>query len=126
MHLPTIQQAEIIACIQTRKRYIPIIEQGNTQMTNVSGTVHVATIFAYTIKADHGGGFRGVFYNRATKARVSSERMDTLAAAKRFAKTEAHNFAEKLNIGYSLAAVRKPAGEYYANVWVRADEWKGN
>lgn len=77
-----------------------------------TGTYHIATLNAYEIK---GGGFRGVYFVRETKTRVASEVLETLEAAKFFAKTKAHeaHAAE----GYTLAPVYKK-GEYYANVWV--------
>ena len=76
---------------------------------------HIATIAAHPIKADLGGGFRGVFFVRATKDRRSSERFDTLEQARHWAKLQAHEAYEA--VGYRIAAVRKP-GEYQANVWV--------
>lgn len=76
------------------------------------GTYHVATLNAYEIK---GGGFRGVYFVRETKTRHASEVLETLEAAKFWAKSKAYEVhaAE----GYRLAAVAKK-GEYYANVWV--------
>lgn len=82
-------------------------------------TYHVATITAYQIKAELGGGFRGVIFNRETKERRQSDRLDTIEAAKFWAKSEAHKAYEP--DGYSLAPIYRK-GEYYANVWVRGDE----
>lgn len=79
-------------------------------------THHVATIAAYPIKAELGGGFRGVFFNRETKERKQSDRCDTLEQATYWAKAAAHE-AYKAD-GYSLAPLRRK-GEYQANVWVR-------
>lgn len=83
-------------------------------MTQVA---HIATINAYPIKSELGGGFRGVIFNRVTKARRASDRCDTLEAARFWAQTEAHKEFEAA--GYNLAPVRR-SGEYYANVWVAA------
>lgn len=81
-------------------------------------TAHIATITAYPIKAELGGGFRGVFFVRETKARTASDRFDTLEQARHWAKSQAWNAYSTL-AGYAVAAVRKP-GEYYANIWVAA------
>lgn len=81
-------------------------------MPNVA---HVATIAAYPIKDELGGGFRGVF-KKVGEERRPSERFDTLEEAKYWAKVQAH---EAYAPGYSLAPVRLK-GEYRANVWVAA------
>lgn len=79
-------------------------------MTNVT---HIATIAAYPVKDELGGGYRGVMLVRETKARTASDRFDTLEEAKSWAKTKAW---EAFN-GCTFAALRK-RGEYQANVWV--------
>ena len=61
---------------------------------------HIATIAAYPIKADLGGGFRGVFFVRATKDRRASERFDTLEQARHWAKLQAHETYEV--VGYRI------------------------
>lgn len=80
---------------------------------------HIATIAAYPLKDELGGGYRGVMLIRATKTakaiRHASERLDSLAAATRWAKQTAHDAYSP--VGYCLAAVRRQ-GEYKANVWV--------
>lgn len=73
---------------------------------------HIATIAAYPLKD---GGYRGVFLNRDTKERIASDRLDTLEAAKFWAKTKAHEAYDA--VGYSLAPLRRK-GEYQANVWI--------
>lgn len=83
-------------------------------MTQVA---HIATIAAYPIKDELGGGFRGVFFLRATKERRVSDRFDTLDQARYWAKLQAHEAYSA--DGYSLAPLRK-RGEYQANVWVAA------
>jgi hypothetical protein len=85
------------------------------------GTFHIATIAAYPIKDELGGGFRGVMLINATadtpKDRRASDRFDTLEDATFWAKSQAHTaYAAQ---GYSLAALRRK-GEYQANVWVPA------
>ena len=76
---------------------------------------HIATITAYPIKEENGGGFRGVFFLRSTKERRASDRFDTLEAAKYWAQMQAHEAYDE--IGYALAPIRRK-GEYLANVWV--------
>lgn len=74
-------------------------------------------VAAYEIKAECGGGFRGVFFVRETKERRASERFETLEDARYWAKSQAH---EAYNAdGYSLAPLRRRGG-YEANVWVNA------
>lgn len=80
-------------------------------------TVHIATLAAYPIKDELGGGFRGVFYIRATKDRRASDRFDTIEQARCWAQTQAHEAYDA--VGYSVAPVRK-SGEYQANVWAAA------
>lgn len=75
---------------------------------------HIAILNAYALKD---GGFRGVFFVRATKTRHASEVCKTMEQAKFWAKSQAHTAYEE--VGYSLAAIRKK-GEYLANVWVAA------
>lgn len=80
-------------------------------------TQHIATIAAYPIKAELGGGFRGVMLVHANKERVASDRCETFEQARYWAQKQADDrFSE---IGYSLAALRR-RGEYQANVWVAA------
>lgn len=82
-------------------------------MPNVA---HVATIAAYPIKDELGGGFRGVF-KKVGEERRPSDRFDTLEEAKFWAKSQAHDaYAAG---GYSLATY-KLKGEFKANVWVAA------
>lgn len=83
-------------------------------MTQVA---HIATIAAYPIKDELGGGFRGVFFVRETKERRASDRFDTIEQATYWAKVQAHEAYDAE--GYSLAPLRK-RGEYQANVWVAA------
>ncbi len=83
----------------------------------MQGVKHIATITAYPIKAELGGGFRGVLFVRATKERRASDRFDTLEQARYWAKVQAHAAYDE--IGYSLAPIRR-RGEYLANVWVRS------
>lgn len=78
-------------------------------------TANVATIAAYPIKTELGGGFRGVMLVAIpTKVRHASDRFETLEEAKFWAKTKAHEAYEEA--GYSLAPLRRN-GEYQANVW---------
>lgn len=77
-------------------------------------TAHVATIAAYPIKDELGGGFRGVMLVVSPKVRHASDRFETLEQAKFWAKTKAHETYEEA--GYSLAPFRRK-GEYQANVW---------
>lgn len=79
---------------------------------------HIATIAAYPIKDELGGGFRGVYLHRETKNRIASDVLPTLEAARFWAKTEAWN-RHSAEPGYSVAALRR-RGEYQANVWVAA------
>lgn len=79
---------------------------------------HVATIEAYPIKEEFGGGFRGVYYCRESKTRKRSDRLDSLAAARFWAQSEAHKIHAG-QAGFSIAALRLKSG-YRANVWVRA------
>jgi hypothetical protein len=88
------------------------ITNGAKQM-NVS---HIATIAAYPIKETLGGGFRGVLLVCETKARVASDRFETLTEARYWAQMEAHKAYDAR--GYSLAPLRRK-GEYQANVWVQ-------
>lgn len=81
-------------------------------------TAHVATIAAYPIKETLGGGFRGVMVVSETKERVASDRLDTLEAARYWAKKAAWDRYGDHD-GYALAALRR-TGEYQANVWVAA------
>lgn len=83
-------------------------------MTGLAMGRHVATIAAYPIKESHGGGFRAVYFLRATKERVASERFATLEDARHWAKAEAHRRHDAE--GYTLATLRR-RGEYQANVW---------
>lgn len=76
---------------------------------------HIATIAAYPIKDEIGGGFRGVFFLTATKERRASERFDTIEQARYWAKVQAHEAYDA--VGYTLAPVTR-RGEYKANVWV--------
>lgn len=78
-------------------------------------TKHIATLAAYPIKTELGGGFRGVILNHATKVRSQSDRLDTLEAARYWAQMQAHNAYD--DVGYSIAPLRR-RGEYQANVWV--------
>jgi hypothetical protein len=81
-------------------------------------SIHIATLSAYPIKEELGGGFRGVFFVRATKERFASEVMPTLEAAKYWTKCKAHEaYAAR---GYTLAYLRMPRGKYQSNVWVAA------
>ena len=73
---------------------------------------HSHSIAAYPIKT---GGFRGVILNRATKERKASEVLETLEAAKFWAKTAA--FEALAGTPFTLAAYRLK-GEYQANVWI--------
>lgn len=76
---------------------------------------HIAILNAYPIKPELGAGFRGVFFVRATKARIASDRFDTLEQARHWCKVQADDaYADR---GYTLAPLRRK-GEYYANVWV--------
>ena len=75
---------------------------------------HTATIAAYPIKDELGGGFRGV-YKAIGQDRIASDRFDTLEQAKFWAK----KMAGQLHAGCRLAAYRRK-GEYKANVWVPA------
>lgn len=77
---------------------------------------HIATLTAYPIKAELGGGYRGVFYVRATKDRRASDRFETLEEARHWCKVQAHEAYDER--GYNLAPMRVK-GEYLANVWVR-------
>lgn len=79
-----------------------------------NGTTHIATIAAYELQD---GGFRGVFFLRATKERRASDRFETFEQATYWAKKQAHEAYDAT--GYSLAPLRK-RGEYQANVWVAA------
>lgn len=81
------------------------------------GTAHVATIAAYPIKDELGGGFRGVF-KRVGEDRIPSDRFDTLEEAKFWAKSQAWE-AYSNEPGYAVAALKK-RGEYQANIWVAA------
>lgn len=77
---------------------------------------HIATIAAYPIKDELGGGFRGVILFKATKVRKTSDEVfPTLEAARYWAKVQADEAYSE--VGYSLAALRK-CGEYQANVWI--------
>ena len=80
-------------------------------------TAHVATIAAYPIKDELGGGFRGVF-KKVGEERVPSDRFDTLEAAKHWAQRQAWDAYGKAD-GYALAPLRR-RGEYQANVWIAA------
>jgi len=84
-------------------------------MTNA--VTHIATIAAYPVKDEMGGGYRGVFFHRVTKERRASDRFDTIEEASYWAKMQAHEAYDAA--GYSLAPLRK-RGEYQANVWVAA------
>lgn len=76
---------------------------------------HIATLAAYPIKEELGGGFRGIIFIRATKERIASDRCGTLEAARYWAQSKAEQaYAER---GYMLAPLRR-RGEYQANVWV--------
>jgi hypothetical protein len=75
---------------------------------------HAATIAAYPIKEELGGGFRGA-YKAIGYERVASDRFDTLEQAKLWAQ----KMACELHAGARLAAYRRK-GEYKANVWVPA------
>lgn len=81
-------------------------------MTNA--VAHIATVAAYPIKEELGGGFRGV-YKAVGSERVPSDRFDTLEEAKFWAKSEAW----KLHEGCRFAPLNR-RGEYQANVWVDA------
>ena len=81
-------------------------------MANVA---HIATIAAYPIKDELGGGFRGVYLNRETRERIQSDQLATLDEAKFWAKNAAWNKHE----GCRYASLNK-RGEYQANVWVDA------
>lgn len=76
---------------------------------------HIATIAAYPIKAELGGGFRGV-YKPIGGERVASEVLATLEEARFWAQNEAYSRHAE-HAGYSLAALRRK-DEYQANVWV--------
>jgi len=79
-----------------------------------NAVVHVATIAAYPIKDELGGGFRGV-YKPVGGERVPSERFETLEEAKFWAKNEAW----KLHTGCRYAPLNR-RGEYLANIWIDA------
>ena len=76
---------------------------------------HVATIAAYPIKDELGGGYRGV-YKAVGEPRIASPRFDTLDQARHWAKLEAWNRHHD-EPRYSLAALRRH-GEYQASVWI--------
>jgi hypothetical protein len=78
-------------------------------MPNVA---HIATIAAYPIKEELGGGFRGVFKN-VGEDRVPSDRFDTLEEAKFWAQDRAWKAYNCCSF-----APYKLKGEYKANVWV--------
>lgn len=75
---------------------------------------HIATLAAYPIKEELGGGYRGVMLVHGSK-RVASDRCDTLEQARYWAKAQAHAAYDE--IGYTIAPMRC-RGEYKANVWV--------
>lgn len=75
---------------------------------------HIATIAAYPIKDERGGGFRGVFKVVGEEI-ILSDRFDTLEAAKFWAQDKAW----KAYKGCRFASLNK-RGEYQANVWVDA------
>lgn len=82
--------------------------------TIIQGRKLIAKIAGYEIKT---GGFRGVHLNCITKVRAQSDVLETIEAARFWAKNEAHKAYEEQ--GYTLASL-KVRGEYQANVWVAA------
>jgi hypothetical protein len=77
-----------------------------------NAVAHIATIAAYPIKDELGGGYRGV-YKAVDMPRVPSDRFATLEEAKFWAK----NKAWELHPNCRYAALNRK-GEYQANVWV--------
>lgn len=77
------------------------------------GVVHIATIAAYPIKEELGGGFRGVYKAVGAERVPSPEAFPTLEAAKFWAQS----YAYRLHDGCRFAPLRRK-GEYQANVWV--------
>lgn len=85
-------------------------------MTN---TVCVATITAYAIKAELGGGFRGKYVGKRFDGsidKVKSDVLPTMSAARHFAKEVGY----KRHPSASVAVIGRSSPNYYcANLWVR-------
>lgn len=81
-----------------------------------TAVAHVATIAAYPIKDELGGGFRGAYRAVGGARHPSPEAFETLEQAKFWAKS----YAWRLHEGCTYAPT-KTRGEYQANVWLAVD-----
>lgn len=85
-------------------------------------SICVATIRAYEIKAELGGGFRGVYRSAASPVdgsieEIKSEVLPTIEAARYFAK----NAGYEKHPGATVAVIGRSSGiQYRANLWVRS------
>jgi hypothetical protein len=76
---------------------------------------HYATLQAYPIKEELGGGYRGVVFIRPKSERLASDVLPSLDAARNWAKIKAHEvMGGKF---YRLAPLRR-SGSYQSNLWV--------
>ncbi len=75
---------------------------------------HSYTLNAYKIKAERGGGFRGVVFNRLTKEKLESPALGTLSEATYWVKKKISDLIP--DGAYKLAPMSRK-GEYLANVW---------
>lgn len=78
-------------------------------------SIHRATLRAYEIKEELGGGFRGMVTDHKTKTTYKSEVLPTLDAARYWAKAKGDEIAD--GAFYQLAPLRR-RGAYLSNLWM--------
>ena len=84
------------------------------------GTVQLAYAEAYTIKAEMGGGFRGVAQNKLTGEILKGERRDVIEQARNDAKKFVWQFADGRNM--HTGTYKSPKGLWRMNYFIRSDE----
>jgi hypothetical protein len=88
-------------------------------MTNLPN-VRLAYAEAYAVKADCGGGFRGVAKNILTGNIMRGENRETLEQARNDAKRFVFQFADGRNM--VTGTYKSPKGAWKCNYFIRGDE----
>ncbi len=86
----------------------------------MTGTVRLAFAEAYKIKAECGGGFRGLAQNMITKEVAKGVARETLEEARNDAKAFVWAWAADRNM--TTGTYRNPKGSWKMNYYIRADE----
>jgi hypothetical protein len=87
---------------------------------SILANVQLSYAEAYEIKAECGGGFRGVAKNMLTGEVRRGDRRDTIEQARNDAKTFVFEFAAGRNM--ATGTFRNPKGLWRCNYFIRSDE----